>query len=63
MEMISVPEKYDTINEACVEICLRQAEWYAVVGDLSQVCLNSLLKAKTQIDQLRIGGQAGKEGN
>ena len=63
MEMISVPEKYDTINEACVEICLRQAEWYAVVGDLSQVCLNSLLKAKTQIDQLRIGEQDGKEGN
>ena len=54
MEMIAVPEKYDDINKARVEICLRQAEWYAVIGDLSQVCLNSLKKAKTQIDCLEI---------
>jgi len=27
---------------ARVEIILRQAEWYAVIGDLAAICLNSL---------------------
>ncbi len=46
MEMIAVPEKYEDQDMARVEIILRQAEWYAVIGDLAAVCLKSLLDSR-----------------
>lgn len=45
MEMIAIPEKYEDQDMARVEIILRQAEWYAVIGDLAAICLHSLQKS------------------
>jgi len=50
MEMIAVPEKYEDQDMARVEIILRQAEWYAVIGDLAGICLQSLKKASKQLE-------------
>ena len=54
MDMAAVPEKYEDIDLARVEMCLRQVEWYAVIGDLSLVCLDSLKKAQAKIAQIEI---------
>jgi len=50
MEMIAVPEKHEDPDMARVEIILRQAEWYAVIGDLAGICLQSLKKASKQLE-------------
>ncbi len=51
MEMIAVPEKYEDPDMARVEIILRQAEWYAVIGDMAAICLNSLLKSQEMLQR------------
>ncbi|MDD2621247.1 MAG: DUF115 domain-containing protein [Syntrophomonadaceae bacterium] len=52
IDNIAVPEKYDDINLARVEILLRQAESYAVIGDLANICLSSLVKARENLTQI-----------
>lgn len=49
MEMLSIPEKYDDFNRAVVDILLRQGEWFAVVGDLANICRQSLEKANQEL--------------
>ena len=51
MEMIAVPEKYEDPDMARVEIILRQAEWYAVIGDLAAICLNLLLNSREMLQR------------
>lgn len=51
MEMIAVPEKYEGPDMARIEIILRQAEWYAVIGDLAAICLNSLLNSREMLQR------------
>lgn len=50
MEMIAVPEKYEDPDMARVEIILRQVEWYAVIGELAGICLQSLVQASKQLE-------------
>ncbi len=50
MEMIAVPEKYEDPAMARVEIILRQVEWYAVIGELAGICLQSLVQASKQLE-------------
>ncbi|MDD4679886.1 MAG: hypothetical protein PHP79_03210, partial [Clostridia bacterium] len=49
MEMIAIPEKYDDLDMARVEIILHQAEWYAVIGDLAAICLDSLQRSQDML--------------
>ncbi|NLX01600.1 MAG: motility associated factor glycosyltransferase family protein [Syntrophomonadaceae bacterium] len=51
MEMIAVPEKYKDPDMARIEIILRQAEWYAVIGDLAAICLNSLRNSREMLQR------------
>lgn len=51
MEMISIPEKHDDRDVAIAEMLLRHQEWYSVVGDLAQVCLDSLHKARAKLEK------------
>lgn len=51
MEMIAIPEKHDDRDMATVEILLRHHEWYSVVGDLAQICLNTLHKARAKLEK------------
>lgn len=51
MEMIAIPEKYEDPDMARVEIILRQAEWYAVIGDLAAICLNSLRNSREMLQR------------
>lgn len=51
MEMIAVPEKHEDPDMARVEIILRQAEWYAIIGDLAAICLNSLLNSREMLQR------------
>lgn len=51
MEMIAVPEKYEDLDMARIEIILRQAEWYAVIGDLAAICLNSLRNSQEMLQR------------
>ena len=53
--MVEVPAKYEDFALAQVEIALRQAEWYAVIGDLSMICLSSLQKAQEKLQAEMIG--------
>ena len=55
MSMVEVPAKYEDFALAQVEIALRQAEWYAVIGDLSMICLASLQKAQAKLQAEMIG--------
>ena len=50
IDMMAVPEKYDDKDLARIEVMLRSAEWYAVIGDLASICVNSLLQAKTRLE-------------
>jgi hypothetical protein len=56
MDIAVVPEKYDDLDLARIEIIVRQAEWYAVINDLATICLNALLEAKLRMDNPH-GGQ------
>ncbi|MEN6460754.1 MAG: 6-hydroxymethylpterin diphosphokinase MptE-like protein [Syntrophomonas sp.] len=49
MEMLSIPEKYDDFGRALADILLRQGEWFAVVGDLANICRQSLEKAYKEL--------------
>lgn len=49
MAMAEVPSKYEDLALAQVEIALREAEWYAVIGDLSVLCLQALVNAKNKL--------------
>lgn len=51
MEVVTIPEKHDNDHLSLVEILLKQAEWYAVIGDLANICLNTLLQAKGKLIQ------------
>ena len=57
MEMYEIPRKYDDFELARVEILLRHAEWYAVIGDIGSVCLNVLLQARENLRLKKNGGQ------
>ncbi len=50
IETNAIPEKYDDKDFARIEVMLRSAEWYAVIGDLASICVNSLLQAKTRLE-------------
>jgi hypothetical protein len=52
MELVAIPEKYDNMNQSLAEAYLRQIEWYAVIGDLGNICLQSLKKARANMDSL-----------
>lgn len=51
MDMVAVPERYEDFEHAKVEIALHQEEWYAVIGDISAICLNSLRNAYEQLSK------------
>lgn len=52
MKMVEIPSNYEDADLGRVEIALRQAEWYAVIGDLSMICLASLQQARLKINQM-----------
>lgn len=46
----AIPEKYNDKDLARIEVMLRSAEWYAVIGDLASICVNSLLQAEARLE-------------
>ena len=64
MSMVEVPSKHEDSAMAQVEIALRQAEWYAVIGDLSMICLASLQKAQEKLQaEMQLGTRSVKNEN
>lgn len=51
MEMIAVPEKYDDYDIARSEIMLNHNRWYSVVGEIANICIELLKKAKERLLQ------------
>lgn len=49
IELFAIPGKYDDDNRGQADILLRQAEWFAVNGDLASICLKSLVAARENI--------------
>lgn len=52
MEMIAVPDKHEDSLLALAELILRQAEWYQVCKDLLGVCLQSLSKSRSTLEDM-----------
>lgn len=50
VDMIQIPEKYDDLNLARVEILGRQIDWYAVIGELALICIRALENARHKIE-------------
>lgn len=50
INMAAIPEKHEDKDLARIEIMLRNAEWYAVIGDLASICVKSLIQAKEKLE-------------
>ncbi|MDD3269536.1 MAG: DUF115 domain-containing protein [Syntrophomonadaceae bacterium] len=50
LELFAIPGRYEDRNLAEADILLRQAEWFAVNGDLASICLNSLKNARQKLE-------------
>lgn len=54
MDLIAVPEKYDTREQTLAEILVRHREWYAVTGDLAKILIDLLEETKEKMENSEI---------
>lgn len=52
IEITETPAKYDNALSVVAAVVLKQAEWFAVIGDLAGICIKSLQKAYQEVQSM-----------
>jgi hypothetical protein len=55
MILNEIPEKYDNFSIAQCDIALTSVEWYSFIGDMAFICIQSLKKAKEDLQKKGVG--------